>query len=229
MTDARERLSRLIELATEPGPEKQRALAFELCDLLTSWPDRYPQQMREPFEALMEKVLKRLDGTTRRMIAARLAAHAETPLSLLNGLYFDLALRDRARILACNEATQTEEGQPLAASGEQLLIAAARQGDTAALVAAFVSALQIPKSVALRIVEDTTGNALAVACKAAGMARATYSALALLTVPQLRHEPAQRMPHLKDFESISPVAARALLAYWRRVEHPAAKPDSAAA
>ena len=39
----------------------------------TDWPAHYPTEMREPFEALLEKVLKRLDGTSRQMIAARLA------------------------------------------------------------------------------------------------------------------------------------------------------------
>ena len=36
MADARERLTRLIELATENAPDKQQALAFELCDLLVN-------------------------------------------------------------------------------------------------------------------------------------------------------------------------------------------------
>src|SRR5208337_2165496 len=102
MTDARERLSRLIELAGENTPEKQRALAFELCDLLIDWPQRYPPAMREPFEALLEKVLRRLDGATRRMIAARLAGHPETALALLNEFYFDVPADARTDILRRN-------------------------------------------------------------------------------------------------------------------------------
>jgi hypothetical protein len=61
MSDARARLNSLVELATENAPEKRRALAIELCDLLLAWPANYPATMREPFEALLEKTVRLID------------------------------------------------------------------------------------------------------------------------------------------------------------------------
>src|ERR1700722_15470694 len=126
MADAKERLSRLIDLAGETTPEKQRALAFELSDLLTDWPARYPAEMREPFEALLEKVLKRLDGTSRSMIAARLAAHAGSAVSLLNEFYFDVPAEERAAILARNAEGEDAPGANVEPADEARLIEAAR-------------------------------------------------------------------------------------------------------
>ena len=126
MRDAKDRLSRLIELAGESTPEKQRALAFELYDLLIDWPQRYPLAMREPFEALLEKVLKRVDGTTRRMLAARLASHPTTAVTLLNEFYFDVPAEAKSAILRRNAALEEPLQNMPAYANEAELLAAAR-------------------------------------------------------------------------------------------------------
>jgi len=216
MADAKERLSRLIDLAGETAPEKQRALAFELTELLMDWPARYPSDMREPFEALLEKVLKRLDGTSRRMIAARLAGHAGTAVALLNEFYFDVPEDARATILARNVDAEGPLGAPADAADEVRLIEAARRTRGRDLAGAFADFLRVPLAIAERILEDPSGNALAVACKGASVRRATYSALALLTVCELRINPGARFGHLLAYDQIPLDGARRLLAYWRQ-------------
>src|SRR5271167_4818440 len=156
MTDAKERLPRLIELAGETTPEKLRALAFELSDLLTDWPARYPMEMREPFEALLEKVLKRLDGTSRQMIAARLAAHPGTAVTLLNEFYFDVPAESRAAILARNAEGDDAPNTLMDGGDETRLIEAARYTRGRDFAAAFASFLHVPVSTAERILEDAS-------------------------------------------------------------------------
>ncbi len=213
MSDVRERLSRLIELAGESAPEKQRALAFELCDLLTDWPRLYPPAMREPFEVLLEKVLRRLDATTRRMIGTHLADHAETALALLNEFYFDMPPEARARILARNAGTPEAAPSVPETNDEVLLIEAVRRGTDFA--SAFGRFLDIPPATAQRIVDDTTGDALAVVCKGARLKRATYSALALLIRGDAGANPDAHYRRLSAYENVPENGACGILAYWR--------------
>src|SRR5271163_2305759 len=143
MPEPRDRLTRLIELASENAPEKQAALAFELCDLLVDWPPRYPQIMREPFEALLEKVLRRLDETTRRLIATRLSTHSETAVALLNECYFDVPTKARSLILERNHEEDADELLRADAEGEAKLIAAARKMGPIEFVHAFADFLGV--------------------------------------------------------------------------------------
>jgi len=216
MPDARERLERLIELAGESTPEKQRALAFELCDLLVDWPGRYPVAMREPFEALLEKVLRRLDGATRRMIAARLATHPETAVTLLNQFYLDMPVEVRTGILARNANSTDAVPEETGSVDDRPLIDAARHARGSELAAAFAQFLGVSASTARRILDDSSGNALAVACKGARIRRATFSALALLTLPDVRANPSVRYLRLSAFDEIPQSGADTMLDFWRR-------------
>src|SRR3974390_519720 len=212
MRDAKDRLSRLIELAGESTPEKQRALAFELYDLLIDWTQRYPLAMREPFEALLEKVLKRVDGTTRRMLAARLASHPTTAVTLLNEFYFDVPAEAKSAILRRNAALEEPLQNMPAYANEAELLAAARRVRGHDFAMALGDYLGVTPATSERILADTSGNALAVACRGAGVKRATYSALALLTIGELRVNPGARFEHLVGFEQIPDPGARRLLA-----------------
>lgn len=231
MTEPRARLTRLIELATQSAPEKQRALAFELCDLLLEWPARYPEGMREPFEALLEKVLRRLDGTTRRMIAGRLARRADAAIALLNEIYLDVSPEARTTILRRNAERDNGPQPPAVASDETPLLDAARSARGAEFAAALARFLQIPAVTAKRIVDDATGDALAVACKGARVRRATFSALVLLTAA--RHEGAAQSSYarLGAFDDIPQGGAERLLQHWRQPheDHPPLEPDVEAA
>src|SRR5580698_765171 len=89
MSDPRERLTRLVELATQNAPQTRRQLAAELCDLLLDWPANYPAAMREPFETLLEKTMRLIDRETRVALIARIAACQDAPPSLLREYFFD--------------------------------------------------------------------------------------------------------------------------------------------
>jgi Uncharacterised protein conserved in bacteria (DUF2336) len=221
MTDARERLTRLIELASENAPEKQPALAFELCDLLVAWPERYPQIMREPFEALLEKVLRRLDETTRRLIATRLSGHSETAVTLLNEFYFDVPTKARGVILERNHETVDETSQGADAEEEARLVEAARRMGAVEFVSAFAAFLHVPTATARSILDDRTGDALAVACRGAGAQRATYSSLVLFAAGNTADIGAETLyARLAAFDNVPEKGARRMLAYWRRGHNP---------
>ena len=216
MTDARERLTRLIELASENAPEKQPALAFELCDLLVAWPERYPQIMREPFEALLEKVLRRLDETTRRLIATRLSGHSETAVALLNEFYFDVPTPARSVILERNHEPADETSQSADVEGEARLVEAVRRMGPVEFAATFAGFLRVSPATARSILDDATGDALAVACKGARMQRATYSALVLFATRGFDVELQTLYGRLAAFDSVPESGAGRMLAHWRR-------------
>lgn len=221
MTDARERLTRLIELASENAPEKQAALAFELCDLLVAWPERYPQIMREPFEALLEKVLRRLDETTRRLIATRLSGHSETAVALLNQFYFDVPTKARSLILERNHEPVDETTRAADVEGEARLIQSARRMGAIEFVATLAAFLRVPVGTAQSILDDQTGDALAVACRGAGVQRATYSSLALFAASGAPDTDSEALyARLAAFDTIPENAARSMLAYWRKGHSP---------
>jgi hypothetical protein len=213
MADARERLTHLIELANENTPEKHQALAFELCDLLVNWPQRYPRAMREPFEALLEKVRRRLDPHTRQMIALRLNS-PDTTLALLNEFYLDLPQDLRAPILARNAARGADAPAAEITGREVMLIAAARKTSGPDLVQAFAQLMGISAATAQTVFDDASGDALAVVCKGAGISRTTYSTLAVLAAKEAT--PETLYDRLAAFDAIPETGARRMLAHWRR-------------
>jgi hypothetical protein len=216
MSEPRDRLTRLIELASENAPEKQAALAFELCDLLVDWPPRYPQIMREPFEALLEKVLRRLDETTRRLIATRLSTHSETAVALLNECYFDVPTKARSLILERNHEEDADEPLRVDAEGEKNLVAAARKMGPIEFAHAFAAFLGVTPVMAQSILEDASGDALAVACRGVGLSRTTYSALAIFAAGRLNADAATIYQRLAAFDTIPENGARRMLNHWRR-------------
>ena len=216
MSDARERLTRLIELASENAPEKQAALAFELCDLLVDWPPRYPQVMREPFEALLEKVLRRLDETTRRLIATRLSQNSETAVALLNECYFDVPTRARSMILEKNQEPGEDEPEGVDAEAEARLIAAARRMGPIEFTHLFADFLAVSPLMAQSILDDASGDALAVACRGIGMRRVTYSALVVFAAGRAGASARTIYDRLAAFDTIPENGARRMLSHWRK-------------
>jgi hypothetical protein len=90
----------------------------------------------------------------------------------------DAATRARLRVLLCSQPELASRVLPRE-SATQGLIETARQGGD--LVMSLAARLGIDEKRAAKILEDETGVALAVACKAAGLDRAAFSALALLS------------------------------------------------
>lgn len=213
MSDARQRLTYLIDLATEDAPESRRALAIELCDLLLDWPSHYPAQMREPFEALLEKTARMIDASTRRTLAAKVGAREGVPLPVLNEFYFDAAPETRDAIVLRN-ALAANAAPDLPETDEREIVAAARAKANGEFSKAFAQLLGIEPAIAQSILLDQSGRALAIACKGAHLTRAAFSALALLT--ENRAAPGETRERLSSFDSIPLPGAERLLDHWRR-------------
>ena len=200
---SRERLGRLLELAAG-GADARTALLGQLAGLLLDWPQDYAQAMRAPFEALFEKTAREADAATRAELAARLAGHAELPVALLNEFFLDAAEPMRADILRRNDSRDDAMPQRLHADAAGL-VAAARKTMNGAFADAFASALSLPASMARKVLGDS--HAAAIACKSAGLDRAAYSAIALLTGT----DPAR----LAQYDDIPQAGAERLTQFWR--------------
>jgi uncharacterized protein (DUF2336 family) len=213
MTDAKQRLIHLIELATTDAPENRRALAVELCDLLIDWPPHYPSAMREPFEALLEKTVRTIDCETRRSLIAKLAGRHETPVALLNEFYFDAPDDTRDAIVLRNALMDGAATMSAGHTDESALVTAARSKPQDQFAQAFASLLGIEYNTADRILHDPSGRALAVACKGAHLGRATFSALAVLSKTGMALDAARE--RLSSFDSVPLTGAERLLGFWR--------------
>jgi len=213
MANARDRLTHLVELASQSAPEKSRALAIELCDLLLDWPEDYSRAMRAPFEALMEKVVRGLDGPTRRLLVARLAAGADTPVDLLNEFFFDVPSESKLVILARNaDISSAEDDREPSVAAEQSLLAAIRTPGVTDFESSLAECLAVDGSTASHILSDD--RALAVACKAARLSRATFSAIAL--VGSIDRGLESIRSRLESFEQVPEAGTARLLSYWRK-------------
>jgi len=88
------------------------------------------------------------------------------------------------------------------------LIAAAREGS--GVVARLAETLGLDEARATEILNEETGEALAIACKGAGLSRAAYSTLALLACPR-----AQASERLSAYDRIATLDAARTLRAWR--------------
>jgi hypothetical protein len=213
MTDAKQRLIHLIELATTDAPENRRALAVELCDLLIDWPPHYPPAMREPFEALLEKTVRSIDADTRRTLIAKLATRHETPVTLLNEFYFDAPQDTRDAIVLRNALMDGAGAVAAGHTDESALVSAARARPQDQFTQTFAEILGVAQGTADNILQDHTGHALAIACKGAHLGRATFSTLAVLSEAGLALEAARE--RLSSFDSVPLTGAERLLDFWR--------------
>lgn len=175
------RLSHLLELADQ-GPALRTALAEEVAELLTHWPNDCPGQMRAMFETLLAKCARDVDPAARARLRVQL--YADPSLS--------------ARVLPRD-------------THARMLVEAARDGGDVA--AALADVLGIEDAVAQTILADPSGEKLALACKAGGVERAAFSALAVTLGPP---RPPQHCFALLDrFDAITAADARAALHAWR--------------
>jgi hypothetical protein len=211
MSDARERLTSLVELATENAPEKRRKLAIELCDLLLDWPPAYPAAMREPFETLLEKTVRLVDRDTREALIGRIAAAPGAPLDFLNEFFFDAPGELRGAILGRNaEAPAAPDGD---AVDEAALIAEMRGHSRDGFADALALALGLTAETTARILHDGSGETLAIAAKGAHLSRAAFSTLALLC--DGAGSPQNTLARLSAYEAVPQRGAESLLCFWR--------------
>ncbi|MBV9992571.1 MAG: hypothetical protein JOZ72_14930 [Alphaproteobacteria bacterium] len=204
---SRERLNHLLDLAAQ-GPEGRTALLGELAGLLVDWPADYAQAMRAPFEALFEKTARETDRFGRAAVAPTLSGHDELPVALLNEFFLDAPASLRAEILKRNDALDADATEPAPARADgEALVGAARRTVNGAFAEVFARALSLRRPLAQAILDDASGEALAVACKGAGLDRAAYSAVALMA----GCPPSQ----LAGYDAIPDAAAGRLTRFWQ--------------
>lgn len=212
MSSAKERLEHLLELAGN-GPAEAPQLASELCALLLDWPPTYPASMRTPFESLLEKAVRLLDDGQRENLAREMGTGGELPLIVLNEIFFVAPERLRARILTRNAKAESVTAEPLPKFDAAAFVSAAREKKGEAYARAFAGMFGISKDAADAVLNDASGEALAIACKGADLPRAVFSAIALLTGTS---EPAAQKKKLAAFENVSADAAHNMVRFWRQ-------------
>ena len=73
---ASQKLAHLLQLADQ-GPALRAALAEEVAELLTNWPEGYPESMRGICEALLAKAARDVDQPTRARLRVQLYSDPE--------------------------------------------------------------------------------------------------------------------------------------------------------
>lgn len=214
---ARERLSRLVDLASEPGVPARRELTDQLADLLLHWPPSYPAAMREPFEALLERALQDIDPTARALLAERFVGHAGMPLAVLNLLIFDAAPEIRLEILSRNTSAAANDAATPRVD-EALLLFAARGATPGDLGGTLASQFRIKSDIAGCILADPSAQTLAILCRGTQLSRAAFSALAVLARPEAAGDEHYR--RLAMYDSVPIDGARGLIAFWREQLQP---------
>ena len=208
MPTAKERLSHLLALAGEGS--QRAALVGELADLLLDWPRDWPEAMRAPMAALLEKTVREADDGTRAKLAARLGGHGELPLDLVNEFYLCAPKSVRREILMRNELAGEAGGVASAPNGA-FLVAAARDAGAHDFTERFGYAFGIAPRIVHAILSDASGEALAVLCKGAHLDRASFSALALLKGAGEDNTSAR----LAVFDTVPQRAAERLTCTWQ--------------
>jgi hypothetical protein len=207
----RERLTRLVNIASDPGTSSRGELTSELADLLLEWPKNYPAAMREPFEALLEKALSDIAPDARGLLAKRFVG-GNMPLTVLNALFFDAAPEVKNEILSRNAASPS--GSAPRAINEQALLAVARAAEPHQVTDAIAERFGIGRSSAAAALADASAYSLACLCKGASLSRAAYSALAVLAESGIARD--ERYRRLAAYDAIPEAGARALLRFWQR-------------
>lgn len=225
MADARARLTQLVDLAGRDTPQDRARLVDELCALLLDWPADYPLSMRTHFDRLLEKAAEDVGAETRAMLATRFAAQPDAPVDLLNRLFFDAPDNVKPAILRRNALAHDAiaEAGACKPADEGALVAAARAKAHDDLTIQFAHALGIKSTLARRILDEASGDALAAACKGAHLKRTTFSALALLFAPPS----AEKEQRLDAYDAVPQDGAESLMRFWRA--HPNLTDDIEAA
>ena len=168
----------------DKGPALRAALAEEVAELLTNWPSDCPREMRGACEALLARAARDVDVKIRARLRVR--------------LYADPALA--ARVLPRDETLST-----------QLTEIARKGGD---VLGALSRALDLPADRVRDILAESSGQALAVACKGSRLSRAAFSTLAILTGSS--DDSPRGYARLDRYDAINTADAALQLQAWRK-------------
>jgi len=164
MLNAKERLTRLVELAANPSADARDRMIGELTAFLADWPDDLPQSMR----ATLEKLLARKER-------------------------------------------EAEAGN----LDERSLVSVARTRNAGDWAIEFAGFIGVDIGLAQKILREPTGQALAIACKAAYLSRTAFSALAVLAARDDMPATDDMYERLANYENVSRSEAISTLENWR--------------
>lgn len=211
MPDNKRRLIALLNLAAAGGADTRLRVIEELTDLLLDWPEDIALRLRAWFDLLLAKLAEDAPPEMRAMLGRRFAARPDPPIALLNRVFLDATGDVKRAILRRNALAH--EGPVLidvvAVEAEARLVAAARgEGD---LTGAFAWAVGIDQALAMHILAEPDGAALAAACKGAYLKRTTFSMLALFLAGN--DEGSER--RLEAYDAVPQAGAESLVQFWQ--------------
>lgn len=231
------RLDGLFDLALRDGVDIRPTLLRVLTDLYVQKPV-HTQDEETQFVELTTGLIDAVDASTRAAVAAALRnypttpaavwrklAHADAPQARgedLCDLFFSAAADERRLILE-NLVVSSAKPAPVSADILARLEASALRRNASEFMRLLRAALAISPQLALRIVQDRSGEPLVVACKALGMPSAALQRILLFLNPVIGQSVGRVYDLATLFDQISPDAAAEMLAIWRAAS-PASNP-----
>ena len=223
------RLEGLYDLGLRDGIDIRPTLLRVLTDLYVQKPLHTLEEERQ-FCELATGLIDAVDPATRAIVTATLRDYAATPLPVwrklsaeappphnedLCELFFEASPEERRLILLNLVAEQSVH--PPQASPDTLtrLEARALQRNASEFTRTLRAALGVSAQLALRVVQDSSGEPLVVALKALGMPPAALQRVLLFLNPAIGHS-VRRVHELATlFDELSPNAAAQMLSIWR--------------
>ncbi|MBV9556088.1 MAG: DUF2336 domain-containing protein [Pseudolabrys sp.] len=234
-------LEGLLDLACRNGVDVRPTLLRVLTDLYVQKPSHRPEEEAQYVE-LAQRLIENADPVTRATVAARLASYPAAPVAILQklaeltGYTVTPAIEHVETPAAQNELTElffqapSEERRLILTNLDGIAQVARRSGDLATFklleVAALTAngaefarvlqrALPAGASLAQRIVEDRSGEAIVVAAKALGMPSPLFQRVLLFLNPTI----GQSVQHVYElaalYDELSIPAAQAMVDIWK--------------
>jgi hypothetical protein len=237
-------LEGLVDLACRNGVDIRPTLLRVLTDIYVQKPTHRAEEETQYVE-LAQRLIESADAVTRTTVAARLASYpgapapilqkladltgytvtppaaeteaAEPPPNDLIELFFQSASDERRLVLTNLDAVAPRTRRPAAAAADtcKLLEAAALTRNTDEFARILQRALTISPVLALRVVNDASGEPILVAAKTLGMAPAMLQRVLLFINPAIGQS-VQRVYELANlYDEISAQSAEAMTDIWR--------------
>jgi uncharacterized protein (DUF2336 family) len=223
------RLEGLYDLALHDGIDIRPTLLRVLTDLYVQKPSHTSEEERQ-FVELATGLIDLVDPTTRAIVASTLRDYAATPPAVWRKLsteappprhedlceLFFAAPPEERRLILMNLVAAQRAWTPQASNDTLLrLETSALQRNASAFTRTLRAALGVSAQLALRVVQDPSGEPLVVALKALGMPPAALQRVLLFLNPTIGHS-VRRVHELAQlFDELSAEAAAQMLAIWR--------------
>jgi uncharacterized protein (DUF2336 family) len=222
------RLKGLYDLASRDGIDIRPTLLRVLTDLYVQKPLHTLEEERQ-FVELATGLIDAVDPTTRAIVAATLRDYAATPPPVWRKLsaepppprnedlceLFFAAPSEERRLILVNLVGRRAATPHAAPDTLARLEASALQRNPSEFTRTLRPALGVSAQLALRIVQDSSGEPLVVALKALGMPPAALQRVLLFLDPAIGQS-VRRVHELAQlFDELSADAAAQMLAIWR--------------